>query len=175
MSLTKMLFTAFLLLVLSGCDGLTPTTTGGTTTSQRPAGAPNETGRVVQVIDGDTIDVEVNGDRVRVRYLGVNTPERDEACYSEATAANRSLVNGQTVALYKDKSETDRFGRLLRYVFVGDVFVNRELIVQGYAESVLYEPDRAYFEEFAALEREAARAGRGCHPTGIFNDGTQTR
>ncbi len=94
-----------------------------------------ETALVVDVIDGDTIDVRLGGDTYRVRYIGVNTPERDEPCYFEATAANAVLVEGQTVTLVRDVSETDRYGRLLRYVYAGPVFVNAELVAQGYAEA----------------------------------------
>ncbi len=141
-----------------------------------PGTAPGgETGRVVQVIDGDTIDVDLNGQVFRVRYVGVNTPERDETCYRPAVDANRLLVEGKTVRLVRDVSDTDRFGRLLRYVYVGDLLVNRALVEQGYAEVVLYEPDRAQYDLFRRLEQEARAAGRGCHPTGIFDDGSDTR
>lgn len=74
------------------------------------------TARVTRVIDGDTIDVEISGQTYRVRYVGVNTPERDEECYAEAVAANAALVEGRTVRLEFDTSDTDRFDRLLRYV-----------------------------------------------------------
>ncbi len=131
---------------------------------------------VTRVIDGDTIDVRLaNGQQARVRYIGVNTPERDELCFSEATAANAALVNNQRVRLVRDVSDTDRFDRLLRYVWVGGTFVNRELVAQGWAEAVLFEPNRAHFETFRELEQQAARANIGCHPTGVFNDGTDTR
>ncbi|MCS6836906.1 MAG: thermonuclease family protein [Anaerolineae bacterium] len=134
-----------------------------------------ETARVRRVIDGDTIEVELGGQRVRVRYVGVNTPESDEVCYQEALEANRALVEGQTVTLVRDQSDTDRFDRLLRYVYVGSVFVNRELVASGYAEAVLYEPDDRHWRDFVALEREAARRGLGCHPTGSFRDGSERR
>lgn len=131
---------------------------------------------VTRVIDGDTIDVRLaNGQQARVRYIGVNTPERDELCFSEATAANAALVNNQRVRLVRDVSDTDRFDRLLRYVWVGSTFVNRELVAQGWAEAVLFEPNRAHFETFRELEQQAARANIGCHPTGVFNDSTDTR
>lgn len=132
-------------------------------------------GIVVNVVDGDTIDVRIGGETVRVRYVGMNTPERDELCYSEARRANADLVAGQTVTLVRDVSETDRFGRLLRYVYVGDVFVNARLVEQGYAEVVSYPPDTAYFDTLRQLEDEARAANRGCHPTGIFNDNTYER
>lgn len=164
------LMTILLALVMAGCTltiGFDPTP------AAPPAGG--EEGVVTQVIDGDTIDVRLSSGVVRVRYIGVNTPERDEPCYGDALRANAGLVEGQQVRLVKDVSDTDRFGRSLRYVYVGSTFVNRELVAQGWAEVVRYSPDTAYFETFRALEQEAARGGRGCHPTGIFNDGTYER
>jgi micrococcal nuclease len=110
-----------------------------------------------------------------VRYIGVNTPERDETCYSEARNGNAALVQGQAVRLVKDVSETDRFGRLLRYVYVGSTFVNQALVEQGWAEAVSYPPDTAFEATFQQFEVEARNAQRGCHVTGIFNDGSTTR
>lgn len=157
---------------LAGCN-MGELAAPGAGASGPPAGG--ETGRVVTVIDGDTIDVVINGQELRVRYIGVNTPERDEPCYSEARSANAALVRNQTVTLVRDQSETDRFGRLLRFVYVGDVFVNEQLVRDGWAEVVVYPPDTSQSANFRALEQQAARAGLGCHPTGIFNDGSYTR
>lgn len=150
---------------IAGCDALesSEVTTG------------SETGVVTRVIDGDTIDVNINGEVVRVRYVGINTPERDEDCYSLASDANAAFVEGKTVRLVRDITDTDRFDRILRYIYVGDLFVNEAMIEQGFAEAVLYQPDDRYHAEFLQLEREAAAAGRGCHPTGIFDDGSTTR
>jgi endonuclease YncB( thermonuclease family) len=130
---------------------------------------------VVRVIDGDTIDVQRGEVTYRVRYVGVNTPENDEVCYEDAAEANRLLVDGQQVRLERDESNTDRYGRLLRYVYAGNTFVNEALVRDGYAEAVLYEPDDQFYDHFLDLEIEAANAGRGCHPTGIFDDGSDTR
>jgi len=147
-----------------------PTGSGG---GSAPSG---DTAQVTQIIDGDTIDVRMaNGTTERVRYVGVNTPERDEVCYREATQANRLLVEGKTVTLVRDSSDRDQYDRLLRYVYVGDLFVNRAMVEQGYAEAVLYQPDRANYDLFLRLEREARAGNRGCHPSGIFNDGSDTR
>lgn len=132
-------------------------------------------GQVVNVIDGDTIDVSIDGAVFRVRYIGVNTPERDEPCYAEATAANRALVEDRTVMLVQDISDTDQYGRLLRYVYVGGTFVESSLVQNGFAEAVRYRPDDTHFQTMVALEREAAAAGYGCHPTGIFDDDTFER
>jgi len=142
-------------------------------TDSSTASTPDQYGEeatVLRVVDGDTIDVEINGERQRVRYIGMNTPERNEPCFDEATQANVDLALGKAVHLVSDVSETDRYGRLLRYVYVGDVFVNLELVAQGYAEAVLYRPDDRHYELFSELEAEATQAGLGCHQTGVFDD-----
>jgi len=102
----------------------------------------------------------MNGATYRVRYIGINTPESNEVCGSEATAANAALVAGQTVTMVKDVSETDRYGRLLRYVYVGEMFVNGELVAGGWADPVEYPPDTAMAGLLASLA--GAGAGRGC-------------
>lgn len=157
---------------LVACDSLNETgdTGGGIVTI--PEG---EIATVTRVIDGDTIDVLLNGQQMRVRYVGVNTPERDEPCYSDATQANRDLVEGKTVTLVTDTSETDPYDRLLRYIYADGVFVNESLVRDGFAEAVKYPPDDAFYDEFLSLEQTAASANRGCHPTGIFDDGSYTR
>lgn len=163
-----------------GVMGLCALLMAGCALEEAPVASGNgpiggEQAQVMRVIDGDTIDVLLNGQEQRVRYVGMNTPERDEACYSEARAANAALVQGQTVTLVRDTSETDRYGRLLRYVYVGDTFVNQQLVRDGWAEVVVYPPDDAQADAFRVLEQAAAQAGRGCQPTGIFNDGSYTR
>jgi micrococcal nuclease len=163
------------LLVFTACEVEIEHSTSQTGGQNNPPSGSDETGVVTDVIDGDTIDVQIGQVGYRVRYVGVNTPERDESCYSQAADANRDLIEGQTVRLVKDTSNTDRYGRLLRYVYVGNTFVNRQLVNQGWGEAVLYQPDDAHYDEFLGLEQAAANAGRGCHPTGIFDDGSDTR
>ena len=94
----------------------------------QPANAPIEA-KVIRVIDGDTIEVGIEGSLYKVRYIGIDTPEMvhppEPAEYfsKEASEKNRELVDGRTVLLEKDVSETDEYGRLLRYVWVGDMMV----------------------------------------------------
>lgn len=147
----------------------------GNDSNASPSIQGGETAVVTNVIDGDTIDVEINGTTYRVRYVGVNTPERDEACYSDAKDANSRMVRGKTVLLVQDTSDTDQYGRLLRYIYVNGVFVNQKLIQDGWGEVVLYPPDDGNYDNFLALERQAADDGLGCHPTGIFDDGNYRR
>jgi endonuclease YncB( thermonuclease family) len=137
-----------------------------------------ESGIVTRVIDGDTIEVEIDDIIYDVRYIGINTPERSDPCFDEATNANAEFVQGRVVRLERDTSDTDRFGRLLRYVYVDDTFVNEELVQMGVAEVVLYQPDDREFENFRNIEQAAARNGIGCHGRvgeDIFDDGTYTR
>ena len=147
------------------------------TTAEQPDAtlATNMIGLVTRVIDGDTIDVLVDNKTVRIRYVQTNTPERDEPCFRESTQANADLVANKTVRLLPSERDTDPFGRLLRFVYVGDVMVERALVEGGWAEVVLYPPNDAHYDEFVKLEAEAAAAGRGCHPTGIYDDGRTTR
>jgi len=132
-----------------------------------PSCAPPTAPTVTRVIDGDTIKVNITGTIYKVRYIGIDTPELDDtrpqfvALAQEATRYNRQLVAGKTVRLEKDVSETDRHGRLLRYVFVGDTFVNAELVRQGLAWAKVYEPDTKYQDYLEELEEEARQARRG--------------
>jgi micrococcal nuclease len=123
---------------------------------------------VVNVVDGDTIDVQISGRELRVRYIGIDTPEtvhptRGEEPYGrEASARNRELVEGQTVYLEKDVSETDRYGRLLRYVWLDEeTMVNAVLVAEGYAQVSTYPPDVKYTDHFLELQRMAREDGRG--------------
>jgi len=122
---------------------------------------------VVKVVDGDTIDVKIGGIIYRVRYIGIDTPETVDPNQTvepfgpEASAMNTSLVNGKVVRLEKDVSETDKYDRLLRYVYVGDLFVNAELVRLGYARATAYPPDTKYQSLFVTLEQQAKAARRG--------------
>lgn len=116
---------------------------------------------VVNVVDGDTVDLE-GGERIR--YLLIDTPElSSNDCYAqEARQANIDLVLDHEVKLTYDVQCTDNYGRLLAYVSVGDVEVNRRLVERGFACDLFIPPngeDRR--EEFASLESLARSEGRG--------------
>ncbi len=116
---------------------------------------------VARVIDGDTIEL-ASGERLR--YIGINAPENtsQKECFGqEATAANRQLVEGKQVRLEKDVSETDRYGRLLRYVYLDNEMINEILVAQGYAFASAYPPDVKYQENFSTQEKTARERGSG--------------
>jgi endonuclease YncB( thermonuclease family) len=151
---------------LPGVDllpGPTPSATMRPTAVPAPSATPAAgiMAQVTHIVDGDTIDVEIDGQTYRVRYIGMDTPERGMPYYAEATQANAGLVAGGQVRLEKDVSETDRYERLLRYVYVGDTMVNAELVRQGYAQAATFPPDVKYEARFRALQQEAQAAGRG--------------
>jgi endonuclease YncB( thermonuclease family) len=125
-------------------------------------GEAGELALVVRIIDGDTIEVRIGNQNYRVRYIGMDTPERGQPFFYEASEANRQLVQGQTVTLVRDVSETDRYGRLLRYVYLEEgTFVNAELVRLGFAMIATFPPDVKYQSLFLALQQEAREAGRG--------------
>ena len=120
--------------------------------------SPEESVLVTRVIDGDTIEVEGNR---KVHYIGIDCPEKDQPFSREATAANKKMVEGRIVTLVKDVSNKDVFSRLLRYVYIGDVFVNAKLVEEGLAEATPYPPDLAHEDEFDDLEKKAKDTGKG--------------
>lgn len=125
---------------------------------------PEEVFKVTRVVDGDTIQLE-NGQKVR--YIGIDTPEtvdprKPVQCFGkEASDKNKELVEGQEVRLVKDTSETDKYDRLLRYVYVGDTFVNDYLVRNGYAHSSSYPPDIKNQDQLRLAEQEARENKRG--------------
>jgi micrococcal nuclease len=111
--------------------------------------------QVLWVVDGTTIQVDLDGGHERVGYVGI------EALGQPTTEANRHLVQGQRVWLELDVPLRDGDGRLLAYVYVGDLMVNAELVRLGYTQVVTFPPNAKYQELFLTLQREAREARRG--------------
>jgi micrococcal nuclease len=122
---------------------------------------------VVRVVDGDTIEVELDGRVEDVRYIGIDTPETVKPgtpveCFGkEASAANTRLVEGRHVLLEFDRELRDRYGRLLAYVYAGNQLVNAELVRGGYARTLEIEPNTAEADSLARLEAKAGARRRG--------------
>ncbi len=149
--------------------------------TETPIPGEREEARLVHVTDGDTIVVELDdGLEYRVRFIGIDTPEThhpdvgaDYWGYEATEFVRQFLKEGDTVILEKDITDRDIYNRLLRYIFVEDedgneVFINAELVREGFAHVRTYEPDVKYTQYFYALEREAQNARRriwGPRPT----------
>ena len=115
-----------------------------------------------RVIDGDTIEIKDDtGKTFKVRYIGIDTPENGDNYFEEAKEANEKLVLNETIKMYKDVSETDKYGRLLRYIYIGDIFVNAYLVENGFAMASTYPPDVKYSDYFAELQNAAQSKGLG--------------
>lgn len=146
----------------------TPQGTVETPSKQEKIADNTVTYTVQRVIDGDTIELNTGE---RVRYIGINTPEtkhpsKGVECFGpEASKFNTQLVKGKTITMEKDVSDTDRYGRLLRYIYVDDLFVNLELVKQGYAYSSSYPPDVKHQDRL----REAESYARS-NKLGLWND-----
>ncbi len=126
-----------------------------------------ETGTVTAITDGDTLTATVNGTELKIRLIGINTPELSHPtepvqCYAnEARAALESLVLNKEVTLEKDISDTDRFDRYLRYLWIGETLVNEYMVQNGYAQASAYPPDVKYQERFTSAEQSARNSLAG--------------
>jgi micrococcal nuclease len=118
---------------------------------------------VVNVVDGDTIDVRwETGGEERVRLIGINSPEGGECYTREATSGLAELVDGQVVYLEPDVTDRDQFGRLLRHVWTTDLrFVNLLTVEEGWAFAREYPPDTAHSNVLEEAEKRASGGGVG--------------
>jgi len=121
--------------------------------------------KVAKVVDGDTIQL-VNGEYLR--YIGIDTPEEFDPrkpvqCYAkEAADRNKALVEGKDIIFYNDVSVHDKYGRWLGFVYLADgTFVNKELVLEGYAFSYPYKPDNYKQSEFDNAETKAQQSNLG--------------
>jgi micrococcal nuclease len=122
---------------------------------------------VVRVVDGDTVEVRLEGQIEDVRYIGVDTPETVKPgapvdCFGpQASRFNRRLVERRRVRLVFGEERRDAYGRLLAYVYLEGRFVNAELVRRGMARTLTIPPNDRFADRFAQLQTEAARVGRG--------------
>jgi micrococcal nuclease len=147
--LTFILFTCALL--LSGCSNDSLATSPNSATMKR-------------VVDGDTIDIAISGNTERVRLIGINTPEtkhptKGMECFGpEASAYTKQLLpKGTKLRVERDIEARDKYGRLLLYVYIenSNVFVNLDLVLQGYARPMVFEPNTAHKADFAQAATQA--------------------
>ena len=146
------------LAALAACDATSTTTTA-------PAPGELEANAIIDdVIDGDTVDVIITGREERVRLIGIDTPETKKPnspieCFGpEATAFTQELLPiGTPVYIERDVVNRDDFGRLLGYVYRADdgIFVNYEIMRQGFAQPLSIPPNDTFAELFADAARAA--------------------
>ena len=108
--------------------------------------------KVKEVIDGDTVILE-SGEHLR--YIGIDTPEREQPFYQEAKELNQKLVEGKEIRIEWDVQKKDKYGRLLGYVYVGNRFVNAEMIKSGLANLYTVPPNVKHTDYFLKLQNEA--------------------
>ena len=152
-----------LFIVLSGCTYTGWTENSNTDSVQAVQSQINF--RTSSITDGDTFRL-LNNEKVRL--LGINTPETGQACATEAKEKLKELIQGKELKLESDAVDTDQYGRLLRYVYVNDMFVNLELVKQGYAHKYNLEPNNKYAKQFEEAENYA-KQNNGC----IWKTGTE--
>ena len=125
-----------------------------------------------RVVDGDTIDVVVDGVLERVRLVGIDAPERGECGADEAARLLAGLLDAGEIRLESDTSDRDTFGRLLRYVWAGEVFVNEMLVEEGLAIARRYPPDTRLSGRLESAQLRAQDARRGIWSGGLCGSGT---
>ena len=131
------------------------------------AGPAAATVRVLRVVDGDTVEIGLDGGREDLRLIGIDTPETVKPgtpvqCFGpRASAFTHSLLEGRTVRVVFGVERRDVYGRLLAYVHLGDRFVNAALVRRGLARTLTIPPNDRYAPFLHRLEVAAARAGRG--------------
>lgn len=161
-SLGNSLYILGVCLILIGLNDIRSKKVEPTEVVQTPTPQKSTTLSVVErVYDGDTIQISTGE---KIRYIGIDTTEVYPTiqCFSEeAKKANEDLVLGKEVGLEKDVSETDKYSRLLRYVYIGDVFVNDKLVRDGFAKVATYPPDVKYQQMFLESEKYARENNLG--------------
>lgn len=155
----------------SSTDQVSPSTSSQLANTQLiPTDQKKNLAKVTRVIDGDTLDVEIAGQRERIRLIGMDTPESVDTrktveCFAlEASNKLSKLVGGKEITVTPDplQGDRDKYNRLLRYAFLPDgTHVNRQMISEGYAHEYTYDVPYQYQTEFKRAEQEAQNAKRG--------------
>lgn len=137
-------------------------------TSDNPSNISSELYKVVRVVDGDTIIIDYNGTEERVRLIGVDTPEsvhpnKEKNTEFGTTASNfsKELLTDKYVKIELDVQERDQYGRILAYVYLNDVMVNKTLLQEGYAKVATYPPNVKYVDDFTSIQEEARNNKKG--------------
>lgn len=154
-------------------DGVTKTITINSDSNTQPA-VSNQgvTAKVTRVIDGDTIEVDLNGKTEKIRFIGVDTPETVhptrgvESYGKEASDYTKKALSGKSVGLEFDVQERDNYGRVLAYVWLNNQLFNEVLVREGYAQVSTYPPNVKYVDRFTSAQQQAISSNKGLWSTG---------
>lgn len=147
-----------------------------TKTSEKNTSAIDGEYEVVSITDGDTFEINYNGTKTKVRLIGVDTPEsvhpnskKNNEYGKQASNYTKSLLEGKTVKLEFDVSPTDKYGRLLAYVYLENgEMLNGKLLKEGYAQVATYPPNVKYVENFKDIQKEARENKVGFWAKDVF-------
>jgi endonuclease YncB( thermonuclease family) len=127
----------------------------------------DNTYEVTRVVDGDTIEIDYNGEKRKVRLIGINTPESVkpnspiEEYGKEASDFTKEKLTDKMISLEFDIQKEDKYGRMLAYVYLDDKMFNMTLLEEGYAQVATYPPNIKYVDKFIILEKAAREAEKG--------------
>lgn len=158
------------LLLLVSCGNSTTTNSPQTSGLTAQSDQSGFVVTILKVVDGDTVDIDINGHTERIRLIGVNTPETKHPtkpieCFGPEASAylTQLLPKSTTVRIERDVEARDRYGRMLLYLYLGsnDLFINLDLVARGYGTPMSIEPNTFHRNDFvrAAAQAEAANVG----------------
>ncbi|MFH1610831.1 MAG: thermonuclease family protein [Patescibacteria group bacterium] len=148
----KILILILFLVFISSC-------TTGNIIKEHPLEGPY---LVTYVVDGDTLDININGKTERIRFSGINTPEKGECYYSGAKEKLKELTLDKEIYIQQDITNRGNYGRLLRYVYLDNILINEYLVENGYAKVYdKYKEDTSKYYQLKAAEAEAIRLNKG--------------
>lgn len=140
-----------------------------TTKNNSVASSPSGTHRIIKVVDGDTAEIEINGQKRTVRFIGMDTPEvvdprKTVQCFGrEASKKGHELLEGKSVQLEYDSvvGEVDKYGRTLAYVILpsGEIY-NQKMIAEGYAHEYTYQSQVYKYQAQFKAAQQSAEAGQ---------------
>ena len=170
------LWPGWLVVLAAACGGSSNAASGTTTANPLPP-VLEANGTVERVIDGDTVDIDFDGDSERVRLIGIDTPETKKPntpveCFGPEASANTHalLPDGTRVRVVRDAEARDDYGRLLGYVYRSSdgLFVNLDIVAAGFARPLTISPNDSFADRFvqAATDAEAADKGLWGNCTG---------
>jgi micrococcal nuclease len=110
---------------------------------------------VTKVIDGDTFEAQINGKTERIRMLSVDSPEISDQIGKKASAYTQELIEGKRVRLEADKEDRDKYGRLLRYVYIDRKSVQEQLLANGLARVYISQPNTKYLALYQKVQSSA--------------------